>query len=245
VQVLSLGWFSKAELQRQGIRLTLHGLGGETRLLGTFILPAAMAGLTAMPAQWLASSFLARESGGFGELALFSAGLTIRNLVLFLPGVVSSVGASVLNAERGRKAVAGSREAFLGTLRTTTIVAATAGLPIILLARPLLRLFGSSFVGGVPALRLLVVSAVLEAVAIVVYQIPVATGRMWILLMLVILPRDLALSLLGWALTPAHGAVGLAVAWLISQFLAVGLGILCAVLVLRAESKGRSGETAS
>ena len=55
-----------------------------------------------MPMIWLANSFLVRQPGGYGEMALYSAANNLRILVLFLPNVMNSVGLSVLNNEKAK-----------------------------------------------------------------------------------------------------------------------------------------------
>jgi len=240
VQSLVLLRAARMELRRRGIRLQARGLKADAGIVGSFILPAAVCGLTAMPAQWFASSFLARQSGGFAELALFTAGVSLRNLVLFLPGVIASVGAAVFNAEKGRNDETASRSAFVETLKTTAVISLLAGLPVVLLAQPLLRLFGPSFEAGTAVLRVLVISAIVEALAIVVSQVPVAAGRMWIYLVFVVVPRDVSLAGVGWALVPTYGAMGLAFAWAVAQLLALGLGAVCAVVVIQRERIRRS-----
>ena len=93
----------RLESRVHGIKPQYHGsLGQEKSIIFKFALPAAIAGYYSMPMIWLANSFLVRQSGGYGEMALFSAANNIRILVLFLPNVMNSVGLSVLNNEKAK-----------------------------------------------------------------------------------------------------------------------------------------------
>jgi O-antigen/teichoic acid export membrane protein len=65
----------------------------------------------------------------------------------------------------------------------------------------------------------LLCAAILEVLAMASYQIIQSEEKMWLSLLGVMLPRDLALVFLAYRLTPLYGAVGLGLAHLIAWIL--------------------------
>jgi hypothetical protein len=88
-------------------------------------------------------------------------------------------------------------------------------------------------------------AAIIESVAIWIYQVIQSHGRMWLTLFFVTLPRDCLILILAYLLTPTYGATGLAAAhaggWAFAlaaiAILTYRLGLGVAV----AESPWRSG----
>ena len=96
-------WWLRLEGKAQGIVPQYRGsLSQEKAIIIRFALPAAIAGYYSMPMFWLANSFLVRQPGGYGEMALYSAANNLRLLVLFIPNVMNNVGLSVLNNEKAK-----------------------------------------------------------------------------------------------------------------------------------------------
>lgn len=227
VQCGVLGMVLVREAARQGVAITGRGLWQERAILSTFAVPASLAGLVSLPALWIASALLARQPGGYHQLALFGAANSFRIMVLFVPQAVNNVGMSLLNNQRRSSAEAYTRVFWMNAALTAVSAVAVAGV-LFLAGTPLLRMFGPAFTSGRPVLGILLGAAIVEAVAVAAYQIVVSRGRIWASLWCVSLPRDLSLVLLAAILTPALGAAGLATAYLVGWILSL-LGILALV----------------
>lgn len=144
-------------------------------------------------------------------MALFGAANSFRVIVLFLPNVMNSVGMSLLNNQRTASAD-GYRRVFWWNLGLTAAFVSVGAVGVIALGPWLLRAFGKGFDGGYTVLRVLMLGAVIESVAIWTYQVIQSHGKMWLTLFLVTLPRDCLIVALAYTLTPAYGAAGLAAA---------------------------------
>ena len=227
------------ESARQGVPLTCRGLSQERAVLLHFALPTSLGALVSQPALWVASALLARQMGGYQQLALFGAANTFRAMVLFVPQAINNVGMSLLNNQR-RSSAQGYRDVFWMNAALTALVAVgTAGV-LFLAGGPLLRMFGPDFADGRLVLGLMLGAAVVEAMAVAAYQIVVSRGRIWPSLMLVTAPRDVTLVVLAAMLTPSFGAAGLATAYGAAWILAL-LGIVVLVVGPRlAESRAAS-----
>lgn len=227
VQIGVLGAMLVRDARRQGLTMGFSGVWRERPILWSFALPASLNGLASLPAVWIASALLARQPGGYDQLALFGAANSFRTMVLFVPQAVNNVGMSLLNNQRRASAEGYRRVFWMNAALTLASAVAVAG--ALFLARvPLLGLFGPSFGAGSYALTILLGAAVVEAAAVAAYQIVVSRGRIWASLLCVSLPRDLSLVLLAAALTPALGAAGLATAYAAAWSIALA-GILALV----------------
>lgn len=209
----------KREAKRQGILLRYSGFWQERSIFFRFALPAAVSGLSAAPAIWLGNTFLVRQTGGYSQMALFSAALNLKNVVIFLPMLLNNVGTSLLNNQRGESNRPQYRKVFWLNLVLTGTSAIAGAVFIGIFGTYLLRLFGKTFPEGEGVLAVLLCAAVIEAVAMASYQVIQSEERMWLSLLAVVLPRDIALVLLAYRFTPLYGAFGLGFAHLIAWLL--------------------------
>jgi len=226
-QLLLLLWQLAREMSRQGIRLTPRGAKSEFGLIARFSLPASIGGVISMTAFWLANAVLARQPAGYEAMALFAAANNFRLVVLFLPVIVNPVGMSLLNAHRGAQDESRYRQVFWLNLGLTLALVLLAVAVVLLLGPWLLGIFGKGYVAGYPILSVLMVAALAEAGVVAIYQLVQSQARIWLSLFAVVLPRDLTILGLSYALSPRLGAVGLAAAYAAGWCLA-----LAAVIVL-------------
>ena len=230
VRWLILHMALRREANRQGISLRYSGLWQERAILLGFALPAAISSLSTAPAIWLGNTFLVRLTGGYSQLALFSAAVNLKNVVIFLPMLLNNVGMSLLNNQRGENNRSRYRTVFWTNLVLTGTSAIAGAALIGIFGAHLLRLFGKTFPEGQGILAVLLCAAVIEAIAMAFYQVIQSEEKMWFSLLAVVLPRDIALVLLAYRLTPAYGAVGLGFAHLIAW-------LFCSVVVFFAASR--------
>jgi O-antigen/teichoic acid export membrane protein len=234
----------KREAKRQGILIRYSGLWKERAILLRFALPAAMSGLSITPAIWLGNTFLARQAGGYSQLALFSAAFNLKNVVMFLPLLLNNVGFSLLNNQRGEGNEARYRKVFWTTVGCVAAAALTAAVFVGIFGTHLLRLYGKSFPEAYPTLLILLCCAVLEAIAMAVYLIIGAEEKMWWTFLAIALPRDFTLVFIAYKLTPVYGVVGLAMAHAIAWSLCATVIFLSVFSIgLRPKSNTAVSET--
>ena len=215
------------ELKRQGIRPTVKGLRYALGLLFTFAAPAALAGVSALTAIWIGNAILVRQENGLAEMGIYTAANTLRVLLLLLPALMGNVGTSIINSFLEIRHVGRYRTTFWATLLVTCASLVVGAAALLLPGKMFLGLFGAEFVVAAVLLPALLGGAVLEGISIAVYQIIQSRARMWTSLFLVSLPRDCLMVALAWVLVPHHGALGLAVAYL----LAWGVALTSIILI--------------
>lgn len=218
----------KREANRQCIVLSFSGLWRERSILFRFALPAGIGSLSAAPAIWLANTFLAQQPAGYSQLALFSAALNLKNVVMFLPLLLNNVGMSLLNHHRGENDERRYQKVFWTNVLLTGSAAVVGAGIVGILGRPLLRLYGKTFPEGQHVLSLLLLVAVIEAVAMAFFQIIYSEEKMWLSLLGIMFPRDISLVLIAYELVPLYGALGLGLAYMASWLLCATI-IFCAV----------------
>jgi O-antigen/teichoic acid export membrane protein len=218
----------KREASRQGIVLRYSGLWEERSILFRFALPAALGGLSTPPAIWLGYTLLARQPAGYSQVALFSASLNLKNVVMFLPLLLNNVGMSLLNNQRGENKDDRFRKVFwTNVFLTAGAVVVGAGF-VGIFGSQLLRLYGKSFPEGQHILSLLLLVAVIEATGMAFFQVIYSEERMWLSLLAIVLPRDIALVLFSYVFVPLYGGLGLGLAY-VTAWLLCATVIFCAV----------------
>lgn len=216
------------ESARQGIRFDLRTAWKEQGIITRFTLPAALSGFSSMPALWLASTMLVRQPDGYSQMALYTAAYNLKMLVLFLPAVVNNVGMSLLNNQKGLGDTVRYYRLFWANLILTMAAVLLGAAGVGVLGPSLLSVFGRTFEEGYPILLLLLISTLPEALALAIYQIVQSHARLWLSLLTIALPRDLAIVALAYLLIPGRGAAGLAAAYAIAWFGALVLYIVVA-----------------
>jgi O-antigen/teichoic acid export membrane protein len=228
-QWVILGYFLRKELTEQNLLIRPTHPWRERDALVHFALPASLTGFITLPLFWLASAFLVRQPGGMDQIALFGAANSFRLIVLFLPNTMTSVGMSLLNNQR-TASDAGYRRLFWYNLALTAACVTIAAAVMAALGPWLLHAFGREFTGGYVVLRVLMLTAVVEALAVWTYQLIQSHGRMWLTLLLITFPRDCVIVGLSSVLTREYGAAGLAAAHMSGWLLAL---IVIALLTQR------------
>ncbi len=202
----------RIEARRRGIPLQIVGLRAEAGIVLRFAIPAALNGFIAVPAVWASNAFLARQEEGYALFALFSAANNFRIIVLFLPNIVNNVSMSLLNHQKGLGDNRRYRRVFWTNLAATLCVVVCGALTVALVGRWLLSWFGSGFSQGYSTLLVLMAVTLLESASTALFQIIQSRERIWWSVGAVALPCYGTITAVAWWLTPAYGALGLALA---------------------------------
>jgi len=210
------------ECSRAGIRVSIRGLGQETGVLARFSLPTLLSGSMNMPVQWVATAVLVQQPGGFAEMGAFSAANQWRTLILFLPTILERTMLPILSDLLARGDSDSYRRSLLSHLLLSAGSALLLTLPLAIGAPFIMGLYGEEFVSNWPILPLLGAASVVASGSIAVSTVMTSRGAMWLGLLVNCV---WAASLIGSAalLTPAYGAVGLGLSFLI----AYGVQSLC------------------
>jgi len=147
---------------------------------------------------------------------------------MFLPLLLNNVGMSLLNNQRGENNRMRYRKVFWTNAFLTGSAAIGGALFVGIFAKYLLRLYGKSFPEGQHVLFLLLIVAVIEALAMAVFQVIYSEEKMWLSLLAIMLPRDIALVLFAYRFAAAYGAFGLGLAHLCAWSLCATV-IFCSV----------------
>lgn len=199
-----------ARCRDEGLSVRYDGMAREWGVLSGFAVPAALSGAVGGVSLAVSVAMLARHANGVVEVALFSVANTIRLIVLLAPSLVSKVASPLLVELSGGAAL--YRRA-LGRYLGANLLLASALAGSVALASPLiLRLYGPDFAPASGPLRLLLAAAVLETLAVALFQTLYAKGLIWLQLAIqciwsaILLAVTFAFSELGGAgaLAAAH-----------------------------------------
>ena len=221
IQSATLAKLVTNETARHGIALQFVGLGSESNLLIRSSLPIALSGLVTLPAIWVGNTLLARQPGGYDEMAVFAAANSFRIMVIFLPSIVNSVSLSLLNNHRGLGDERRFRRIFWFNVGAAGVIAVSTAAAISFAGPVLLRAFGHEFIGGYSVLLVLIGATVPESIANAMVQLVHSREQSWLALRWVTVPAFGTLVLAAWLLTPTEGALGLASAYVVAWVVAL------------------------
>jgi O-antigen/teichoic acid export membrane protein len=197
---------------RLGIQVKASEAWKEARILWSFSAPALLAGALVGPITWIGNTMLVRQTGGYGEMGIFSAANQWRAAVAFLPSLLSQPLLAMLS-----HAGTADSSSFRKLLRANLILAvglsASVALPIGIFASWIMRAYGAQFFQGKPVLIVLAVTTVFSSLAAVIGQAIASLDRMWSGFFLNAI-WAVAFLLLAAILTPRYRALGLAGAYL-------------------------------
>jgi O-antigen/teichoic acid export membrane protein len=201
-----------------GIRMSYQGSWKEKAVLWKFSAPAFLSNAMVAPTAWICNAMLVNHPGGYAEMGLFSAADQWRNVLLFLPGIMSRVMLPILSnhsnepvdgtSRFSKMLEAGFSAAVVVVFPLVTVLAFGSGL--------ITKAYGKDFVGmGHPLVGLLCAGGIL-ALATPSGLALQAKGAMWLGFAINLL---WAVLLLGFFhLLRGHGALGLAAAYALAYF---------------------------
>jgi O-antigen/teichoic acid export membrane protein len=162
--------------------------------------------------------------------------------VLLLSTVINNVGMSVLGNQRRMADDVRYRQVFWTNMGLTAGVVLLGAFTVILLGPWLLTIFGRGFGESYPVLVVLMLAMIPEGLAAATHQVMQAEDKIWLSLLVIVVPRDATLAVLSYVLSPTYGALGLAVAQGTAWLLALSM---CISLVQRIGLRGHRGALAS
>jgi O-antigen/teichoic acid export membrane protein len=196
------------------------------KVLWQFAFPASLAGFFTMPCIWLVTVMVARQSDGSNMVAVFFAANQIRLSVLRIPMLLNSVSFRVLSDLKGLKDHVSFHDVFRSNIAFNLVFSIIFVGILIVLAHPLLGLYGQEFQKGYWVLIVLIFSVLIETMAVTLYQLMSSAGRMWQSLVFVVIPRDLVYLGLTALLLPSLGVLGASLAYVAAWLLALIVIIL-------------------
>jgi O-antigen/teichoic acid export membrane protein len=179
-------------------------------LLWRFTIPVLLSNSSFTPAAWWSNVLLARRSG-YAEAGIFNAVYNWQMFITFISTAVSSIGLPMLSNVRSEGNPRKYKQCLKSNFVLISLPAVMLAIPVMLMSKYILQMYGTAFAHGVPALLLIAVSAVLTSI-----NLPVGHA-IWSLdatvaAMLLSLLNGATLVLVAYVLTP-HGAAGLAAAY--------------------------------
>jgi O-antigen/teichoic acid export membrane protein len=219
VLVAIAGWWLgrralNEECRRLGPGISFRRSWAELGAVWRFSVPVSLAGSLPGPVAWSANVMLVHLPDGHAQMGLFSAADQWRMAVLAIPAVVGSVSLPLLSGLHE----SGDRTSFARFLSKTVLLNAALGglvaLPVALLSRQILSLYGPGFAVARGTLALMAVAAVLIGVNVVIGNAIIAAGSIWWGFLFNVL---WAASFLGcWRVLLPLGAEGLALAYVLA-----------------------------
>jgi O-antigen/teichoic acid export membrane protein len=202
----------------------LAPLGGEQlELLWRVSLPGLLVSLITVPVNWLGMILLVRSPGGFAQMGVLGAANQWFSMLLFVPGVLSTVTLPLFSQRYAREPR--SLQHVLELSVRLSLLAAVPPALLVAAASPwLMSLYGSEFARGWPALALVALAAITSATLNMLLNALGASGRMVQVLSSQLLWALAYLVSTWFLLRQGLGACAVAAAMLIGSLCRLALG---------------------
>lgn len=147
------------------------------RILLNYSFPAIFGGALVAPVLWLADIIVANSSGGFENLGFFQAGNRIKELIIFVPSVLSTMIVPLLSSLLKKK------ETFQRVVKFNLIlnlsISFVISIPLIIFSSFIMSLFGEEFTSHNSVIVLMCIASILITYNSVVGKIIASSGNMW------------------------------------------------------------------
>lgn len=157
----------RRELRKAGVPAAGGPCLREWRVVLGFGAGAFLATLLYGGTDWAVNALLARRPGGYAELAALSIGRTWLAVVMFLPAAASQNAIPMLSNLRAAGDAAGYNRVLGTNALVLALLGALSAAGVILLAAPILRLYGLKYAGQEPILVLMAFAGALMAANLV------------------------------------------------------------------------------
>jgi len=222
----------RREAARFGIPLTWRNCTKEWSVVWKFSVPAALASMMIAPINWASGAILVNQPGGYAEMGVFGAANQWLLVIVFIPGMLWNVLLPLLSNLNDESKRGQYQKVLMANILLNAAVAGVLAIPLIIFARLVMKAYGPGYESGANVLRVLALVAFVTAITSVATQALVSKGIMWMKLLLDLLKAHWSFVAALWLIRNGHGALGLALATLISGiFAAISLAAYLRVIL--------------
>lgn len=202
------------------------------KILLSFTIPAFISSLFVIPINWVANAMLIRSTS-FNEMAIFSVARQWMFIITYIPLQLSQMRPIYTDLYENKQ-----YETLFKTVRNTTLFTSAAVLLIsilgIVLAGPLLNLYGEGYDVGKTAFRIMMVVSFVIVTQAQLGSIFETLKKMWVGLFLNVIWGSVLL--ITFSQLTSEGSLGYAIAYLIAYGLHVILSYVILFIIRRKEN---------
>ena len=226
----AINWYLNRSLilkitTQMGVYLDHDNLHSEILQLLRFNYPLAIKEIIYSVSNW-ACFYLLLIKTNYGEVGIYNSANQLFQLVLFLPGIISSVFLSFLSKQTDN--YADYRKLIKRNILFTIAVTSVTGIILIAMSKLIYQFYGSSYVGGKEILFILVIASIPMSLVNVFEQVFISISKPKLVMIFQLIIQFLTIStLLILFYFYSQTASSLAYSKLISYSIAAVLMYLC------------------
>ncbi len=148
-------------------------------LILQYSLPALLSSIIVYPANWTCTALLSRQPDGVPEVGIYNIASQWRNLVVYLPGVVSMVFVSVLANRSKLMKDSDTMKIYAANLGLNIVFSVATAAPMIIFSETVMSWYGQEFSHGSKCLTAMLISGCLLSVITVAGQAMVLQTLIW------------------------------------------------------------------
>ena len=197
------------------------GYGFDRALAGkimSYSLPVFLSGLCNVPILWIANTLLASR-WGFGEVGVFNAAYNLAIQVAFITTAINYPLVPLYSKLLAEGDHSGLEKLFLKNIKMTCLITLAMALVMGLNARWIIwTLYGPAYGASEMILVWMVVSVVLSSINSVIGMLILASGKVWIALMVNAI-WTMVVSVFLFLLIPRMGAISIAISFVMAYLI--------------------------
>ena len=148
------------------------------RILLNYSFPAIFGGALVAPVLWLADIIVVNSSGGFEKLGFFQAGNRIKELIIFVPSILSTMIVPILSSLVEKTDL--FKDVVKFNLILNLLISILISIPLIVFSSFIMSLFGKEFVSHNLIIVLMCIASIMITYNSVVGKVIASNGNMWL-----------------------------------------------------------------
>lgn len=208
----------RIETKSANIPVSFRNIFSELPLLWSFSVPAFLGSALVGPVLWGARAMLANQVDGYAQLGIFAAAQSVMTAIRNLPTLTSKVSLPILSQHYADEDKSQYKMILWKLIKLYALGCIIITLPLCLLSRLIMSIYGKGFDEGAMVLCILTVGTSLWIINTVAGQAITSSGKMWWGFLLNAL-WAISLLLCSALMVSRFGAVGLALAFMIAYSL--------------------------
>jgi len=207
----------------------------QASLIWKFSFPTFFYGILSVPLTWIVNAILVNQPHGYLEMGLLTAAMQWRNVVNFVPTILSKMGVAIQSNLIGNQDHKNFHKFFTYNAVIQILGTLLMALLIIIFAPWIMAAFGKSFASGYTTLFYLCISWIFMSVSSILWDLMVSLGHTWQGFMFNFI-SGIILIFAAWQMINL-GAKGVAIAYIC--YYAVSAVLLILYFICKAKSKGQ------
>ena len=209
-------YFVRKTSKENNIEISYRNSLSERKILWKFSLPALFSGILVSPVIWYCNTLLVNQEKGFAQMGIYDAAYQWMAIIMFIPAALSQITLPILSKSLQNKKE--FNKVYKTNLLLNVSLTVIVSILVSVLSPYIMSLYGKDFDEGQNVLIVLSIAAIFISANNIIGKVIASRSKMWNGFILNIVWAVVLVVSASYFLAHGMGAIGLALAMLISYF---------------------------